>query len=110
MILIFLVQGFGTTKIGVTFAPIVAIWLLLNFACGIWSVYTYDSSVFQAFSPYWIYHFFASHGRQGWEMLAGTLLCLTGVEATFADLGHFSPAAVRISWLSFAYPVSGFFL
>ncbi|KAI7858889.1 potassium transporter-domain-containing protein [Circinella umbellata] len=104
LILIFMIQSLGTTKIGVTFAPIVAIWLLLNFACGIWSVYTFDSTVFQAFSPYWIYHWFANHGQQGWEMLAGTLLCLTGVEATFADLGHFSPSAVRISWLCFAYP------
>ncbi|KAI9269246.1 putative potassium transporter 5 [Phascolomyces articulosus] len=104
LILIFMVQGFGTTKIGVTFAPIVAIWLVLNLVCGICSVVNYDASMFQAFSPYWIYHWFANHGRQGWEMLSGTLLCFTGVEAIFADLGHFAPSSVRISWLFFAYP------
>ncbi|KAI9495852.1 potassium transporter-domain-containing protein [Zychaea mexicana] len=104
LILIFLIQGFGTTKIGVTYAPIVIIWLLLNLSCGIYSVIKYDASVFQAFSPYWIYHWFASHGTHGWEMLGGTLMSITGMEALFADVGHFSPTAVRFSWLFFAYP------
>ncbi|KAI8142725.1 potassium transporter-domain-containing protein [Fennellomyces sp. T-0311] len=104
LILIFMVQSFGTTKIAVTFAPIVIIWLLLNLVFGIYNVIHYDASVFQAFSPYWIYHFFATNGRQGWEMMGGVLLCLTGVEAMYADLGHFAPSAVRLSWICLGYP------
>lgn len=106
LILIFAIQPIGTTKIAVTFAPIVVIWLLLNLACGVYNLVYYDASVFQALSPYWIYHWFAHHGRQGWEMMGGTLLAITGVEALFADLGHFHASSVRLSWLGFAYPVS----
>lgn len=106
LIFIFLVQPFGTTKIAVSFAPIVSIWLLLNLACGIYNCIYYDATVFQAFSPYWIYRWFAKHGTDGWKMMGGTLLSITGVEALYADLGHFDPTAVRISWLLFAYPVS----
>lgn len=106
LIFIFLVQPFGTTKIAVSFAPIVSIWLLLNLACGIYNCIYYDATVFQAFSPYWIYRWFAKHGADGWKMMGGTLLSITGVEALYADLGHFDPTAVRISWLLFAYPVS----
>ncbi|CDH49545.1 potassium transporter [Lichtheimia corymbifera JMRC:FSU:9682] len=104
LIFIFLVQPFGTTKIAVSFAPIVSIWLLLNLACGIYNCIYYDATVFQAFSPYWIYRWFAKHGADGWKMMGGTLLSITGVEALYADLGHFDPTAVRISWLLFAYP------
>ncbi|KAI7877525.1 potassium transporter [Lichtheimia hyalospora FSU 10163] len=104
LIFIFLVQPFGTTKIAISFAPIVSIWLLLNLGCGIYNCIYYDSTVFQAFSPYWIYRWFAKHGTDGWKMMGGTLLSISGTEALFADLGHFDPTAVRISWLLFGYP------
>ncbi|ORY98606.1 potassium transporter-domain-containing protein [Syncephalastrum racemosum] len=104
LIAIFAAQPFGTSKIAFTFAPIVVIWLALNLGMGITNVIRYDASIFQAFSPYWIYHFFAQNGRAGWEMMGGTLLAITGVEAMFADLGHFSATSIRIAWLCFAYP------
>ncbi|KAI9319140.1 potassium transporter-domain-containing protein [Dichotomocladium elegans] len=104
LILIFVIQPFGTTKIGMAFAPIVIIWLAMNFAFGIYNVVHYDASAFQAFSPYWIYDWFNRHGSQGWQMMGGTLLCLTGVEALYADLGHFSTPSIRISSICFVYP------
>ena len=106
LIAIFAAQPFGTSKIAFTFAPIVVIWLGLNLGMGITNVIRYDASIFQAFSPYWIYHFFAQNGRAGWEMMGGTLLAITGVEAMFADLGHFFATSIRIAWLGYAYPVS----
>lgn len=106
LILIFAMQPLGTSKIGYLFAPIVATWLVLNLALGIYDVVHYDASMFAAFNPYWIYYLFAHRGRQAWEMLGGTLLSVTGVEALFADMGHFTAMSIRISWTCFAYPVS----
>ncbi|KAJ1541412.1 hypothetical protein HK096_010213, partial [Nowakowskiella sp. JEL0078] len=104
LFLLFLIQPFGTTKIGYAFAPIIIIWLLFNFVIGIYNLILYDSSVLSAFSPYWIYSFFNRNHGDGFVKLGGILLSFTGVEALFADVGHFSPAAVRLSWCLFAYP------
>jgi KUP system potassium uptake protein len=40
----------------------------------------------------------------GWRSLGGVLLCFTGVEALFADIGAFSRRAVQISWLGYCFP------
>ncbi|KAF7721512.1 hypothetical protein EC973_004538 [Apophysomyces ossiformis] len=104
LILIFLVQPLGTTKIAVTYAPIVIIWLLLNLSIGIYNLTMYDTKIVQAFSPYWIYYWFKTHGRDGWQMMGGILLSFTGVEALYADMGHFCATSIRISWLCLAYP------
>src|SRR5271154_6442836 len=51
LILLFLIQPFGTEKIAVTFAPIVIIWLAFNAVFGIYNLTKYDHSVLKAFSP-----------------------------------------------------------
>jgi KUP system potassium uptake protein len=106
LILLFLIQPFGTTKIAVFFAPIVTIWLLFNFSIGLYNIITYDHTVLSAFSPYWIYSWFARNGTEGWVSMGGILLAFTGVEALFADLGHFSRPSVQLSWCLVTYPVS----
>ena len=48
--------------------------------------------------------------RHGWELMSGVLLCITGVEAMYADLGHFSRRAVQVRALaSHGFSVSGSF-
>lgn len=104
LILLFLLQPFGTTKLAVAFAPIVIIWLGLNLGFGIYNLVHYDWTVLKAFSPYFAFQFFIHRKTEGWKMLGGILLSFTGVEALFADLGAFSMRAVQISWLGWAYP------
>ncbi|KAH9702814.1 Potassium transporter 2 [Citrus sinensis] len=43
-------------------------------------------------------------GKRGWMSLGGILLCITGSEAMFADLGHFSYAAIQIAFTFLVYP------
>ena len=43
--------------------------------------------------------------RHGWELMSGVLLCITGVEAMYADLGHFSRRAVQVRALAFQSPL-----
>lgn len=104
LVLLFLLQPLGVSKLGTVFAPIVIIWLSFNFAFGIYNLAMHDASVLKAFSPYYAGLWFVRNKTEGWKNLGGILLCFTGVEALFADLGAFSKRAIQLSWLCFCYP------
>ncbi|KAL7800296.1 potassium transporter [Trichoderma ceciliae] len=104
LVLLFLIQPFGTTKLGSSFAPIVIIWLFLNMVSGIYNLVKHDHTVLKAFSPSYAFTYLVRNGQDGWTSLGGLLLAFTGVEALFADLGAFSKRAVQISWLGLTYP------
>ncbi|XDG10132.1 hypothetical protein ABKA04_009747 [Annulohypoxylon sp. FPYF3050] len=104
LVLLFLIQPLGTTRLATVFAPIVILWLGFNAGFGIYNLIKYDHSVLKAFSPYFAIHFFMEKKTDAWRMLGGILLAFTGVEALFADLGAFSMRAIQISWLGWCYP------
>jgi KUP system potassium uptake protein len=102
LVLLFLLQPLGTSKIGTFFAPIVLIWLLFNLGVGIYNLIEYDHTVLKAFSPYFAFAYL--YGSSGWKSLSGLLLAITGVESLFAALGAFGKRAIQLSWLLIAYP------
>ncbi|KAH8204388.1 hypothetical protein TruAng_001439 [Truncatella angustata] len=104
LVLLFLLQPLGTSKLANCFAPIVILWLGFNAGFGIYNLIMFDHSVLKAFSPYFAIEFFREKGTEGWRMLGGVLLAFTGVEALFADLGAFSLRAIQLSWLCYCYP------
>lgn len=104
LIVLFLIQPLGTTKLAASFAPIVIIWLGFNASFGIYNLVRFDYSVLKAFSPGFAFKFMIRNKTQGWRMLGGVLLAFTGVEALFADLGAFSRRAIQLSWLCYTFP------
>ncbi|KAL9600862.1 MAG: hypothetical protein Q9219_002904 [cf. Caloplaca sp. 3 TL-2023] len=90
LVLLFLIQPFGTSKIGTTFAPVVILWLGLNNIFGIYNLVRHDHSVLKAFSPVFAGRYLVRNKTDGWKSLGGILLAFTGVEALFADLGAFT--------------------
>lgn len=104
LILLFLIQPLGTSKLASSFAPIVIIWLLFNACFGIFNLAKYDHSVLKAFNPGYAFEYLIRNKTDGWKSLGGVLLAFTGVEALFADLGAFSMRAIQISWLAFTMP------
>jgi KUP system potassium uptake protein len=104
LVLLFLIQPLGTTRIASSFAPIVIIWLGFNAGFGIYNLVKYDHSVLKAFSPYFAGAYLVRNGEDGWKSLGGILLAFTGCEALFADLGAFSKNAIQLSWLVFVFP------
>ena len=104
LIVLFLIQPLGTSRIASAFAPIVMIWLLFNLAFGIYNLIYFDHSVLKAFSPYFAGAYLVRNQTDGWRSLGGILLAFTGVEALFADLGAFSMRAIQLSWMCFAFP------
>lgn len=65
IVLLFLLQPLGTTRLASSFAPIVLLWLGFNAGFGIYNLVQYDHSVLKAFSPYFAIHFFMDHGTAG---------------------------------------------
>lgn len=64
----------------------------------------HDHGILKAFNPYYAFDCLIRNGHHGWRSLGGILLCFTGVEALFADIGAFSRHAIQLSWLGYAYP------
>ncbi|KAF2736134.1 potassium transporter [Polyplosphaeria fusca] len=104
LILLFLLQPLGVTKISTIFAPIVMIWLLFNAGFGIYNLANYDYAILKAFNPFYAFNYLTRNKEHGWRSLGGILLAFTGVEALFADIGAFSRHAVQLSWLGYTYP------
>ncbi|XP_020590509.1 potassium transporter 8-like [Phalaenopsis equestris] len=104
LICLFGVQHFGTHRVGFLFAPIVTTWLLCISMIGIYNIFYWNPQIYHALSPYYMYKFLKKTRRQGWMSLGGILLCITGSEAMFADLGHFSQLSIQIAFTSMVYP------
>lgn len=104
LLLLFSVQRFGTGKVGFMFAPILALWFLNLGSIGIYNLVKYDMSVVRAFNPVYIYLFFTTNGIKAWSALGGCVLCITGAEAMFADLGHFSVKSIQVAFTVVVFP------
>ncbi|XVF60346.1 hypothetical protein PTKIN_Ptkin08bG0037700 [Pterospermum kingtungense] len=79
-------------------------WLLCISAIGVYNIFHWNPHVYQALSPYYMYKFFKKTKKGGWMSLGGILLCITGSEAMFADLGHFSQLSIKIAFTFLVYP------
>ncbi|KAH9610146.1 hypothetical protein KSS87_004209 [Heliosperma pusillum] len=101
---LFALQHFGTHRVGFLFAPIVIVWLLCISSIGLYNIIRWDPHVYRALSPYYMYKFLKKTQTGGWMSLGGILLCMTGSEAMFADLGHFSQISIKIAFTFVVYP------
>ncbi|XP_026450394.1 potassium transporter 5-like [Papaver somniferum] len=104
LILLFSAQQFGTDKVGSTFAPIILIWFTFISGIGLYNLIKHDATVLRAFNPMYIIQYFQRNGKTAWLSLGGVVLCVTGTEAMFADLGHFSVRAIQVSFSGVVFP------
>ncbi|MCO5594604.1 hypothetical protein L7F22_048637 [Adiantum nelumboides] len=77
LIALFLVQRFGTSKVGFLFSPVVAVWFVSTAMVGVYNVMVHNPAIFKGLSPHYIYYFFSRRGKEGSKALAGTVLCIT---------------------------------
>ena len=103
LLALFAIQKKGTNKIGFLFGPIMVLWFfaLLIFAVPYIIARPY---VLWAINPYCGISFLWHHGTQSMWVLGSVVLCVTGGEALYADLGHFGRKAISRAWLYIAYP------
>ncbi|XP_057950103.1 probable potassium transporter 17 isoform X2 [Malania oleifera] len=97
LIVLFLLQKFGTSRVSFLFSPIMGTWTLATPLVGIYSIIHHYPSIFKALSPIYIIRFFCRNGKEGWLLLSGS-------EALFADLGHFNRSSIQIAFLFTIYP------
>ncbi|XP_022993539.1 potassium transporter 6-like [Cucurbita maxima] len=104
LVFLFALQHYGTHQVGFLFAPVVIVWLLCISAIGLYNIFYWNPLVYKALSPYYMFKFLKKTRKQGWMALGGILLCVTGSEAMFADLGHFSQFSIQLAFTLVVYP------
>jgi KUP system potassium uptake protein len=103
LFLLFLVQRRGTGDIGRFFGFIMIVWFLTLGTLGLVEILQ-SPGVVSSLNPWLAVEFFRANHLHGMVVLGSVVLCITGGEALYADMGHFSPRAIKISWLGLAYP------
>lgn len=101
--ILFLVQYRGTHTMGKIFGPVMTVWFILIGGLGIYR-FLAEPSVVKALSPVYAIEFIASNGAKTLVVLASVILCVTGAEALYADMGHFGKHPIRLAWIFLVGP------
>ena len=101
--LLFVIQKHGTGLVGKLFAPIMLAWFLILAALGLRSIIA-NPEVLHALNPYWAVHFFLEYKVVSFVALGAVVLSITGVEALYADMGHFGKLPIRVAWFLVVLP------
>lgn len=104
LVLLFSVQKFGTSKMGLAVGPALFLWFCCLGGIGVYNIIKYGMTTFRAFNPVYIYHYFKRNPSQAWMSLGGCLLSATGSEAMFADLCYFSVKSVQLTFIFLVLP------
>src|SRR5207247_2190242 len=100
---LFMVQRRGTAGVGAVFGPATLVWFVSIAAVGIPRIAA-QPAVFAAVNPLHAARFLGSHGYHGFLLLGAVVLCITGGEALYADMGHFGPRPIRLAWYGLVMP------
>jgi KUP system potassium uptake protein len=103
LFLLFLVQKRGTSGIGKFFGPITLVWFIAIALLGIAQIINNPSILF-ALNPYYAIKFMVTSPGTTFIILGAIVLCVTGAEALYADMGHFGKKPIRIAWFSVVMP------
>ena len=100
---LFLIQNRGTGRIGRLFGPIVLLWLLVIGLFGLRSILM-TPEILIALNPWYGIYLFVAEPWTAFVALGSVVLTVTGVEAIYADMGHFGRTAIRLGWLAISLP------
>jgi KUP system potassium uptake protein len=100
---LFLVQRFGTHRVGRFFGPIMVLWFLVLAATGLPEIVRHPG-ILRALSPTYIVSFVSAHPYLAFISLSAVVLAITGAEALYADMGHFGRKPIRRAWFFLAFP------
>ena len=100
---LFAVQKRGTGGIGRAFGPITVVWFAVIAALGVFHIAD-NPVILLALNPYYAAVFSWSHPTLTFVLLGAVVLCVTGAEALYADLGHFGKKPIRLAWFAVVMP------
>ena len=96
-VILFSFQYHGTDKVSFSFGPIMLLWFGALFITGIFSI-TQAPQVLLAINPWYALDFLLHHGLVGFFVLSEVILCATGGEALYADMGHLGGDPIKHAW------------
>src|SRR5574344_645602 len=96
-VILFSFQKNGTEKFSRVVGPVMLIWF---FALGFLGIFYIKDcpSLFLAINPYYGFKFLFTHGIAGFFVLSEVILCATGAEALYADMGHLGRRPIVYAW------------
>jgi KUP system potassium uptake protein len=103
LFVLFLAQRYGTSRVGSAFGPLMLLWFVTIGSLGLRQI-VQTPEVLRAINPWHGVEFFHRHGIAGFLTLGAVVLCITGCEALYADMGHFGKRPIRIAWFAVALP------
>ena len=101
--LLFAIQKHGTAMVGKLFAPIMLIWFMTLAVLGLRGI-IHNPEVLGALNPVWAVRFFVQYQTTSFFALGAVVLAITGVEALYADMGHFGKNPIRLAWFVVVLP------
>ena len=101
--MLFAVQRYGTGTVGKAFGPITLVWFAVLVLLGVPHIVE-RPEVLQALNPMLAIGFWMEHQLIAFVMLGAVVLCVTGGEALYADMGHFGKRPIRIAWFAIVMP------
>ncbi|MFO0736629.1 MAG: potassium transporter Kup [Labilithrix sp.] len=100
---LFMMQKSGTATVGRIFGPATLLWFATLVATGLpWILRRPE--VLYAADPRYAIQFFAHNGKHGFLVLGSVVLCITGGEALYADMGHFGRRPIKLAWYTIVFP------
>jgi KUP system potassium uptake protein len=105
LLTLFGLQRRGTGGIGAVFGPIMLVWFLTIGAVGAYWISTAPGVLWAIVDPRHAVGFFVRHGATGFWVLGSVVLCITGGEALYADMGHFGRVPIARAWTLFVWPM-----
>jgi KUP system potassium uptake protein len=101
--MLFWIQRYGTKLIGKLFGPVMLLWFITIAAGGLGQIWQHPD-ILHALSPLAAVNFFAKQPLAAFIAMSAVLLAVTGVEALYADMGHFGRGPIARAWLLFVFP------
>jgi KUP system potassium uptake protein len=100
---LFALQKRGTGGIGTVFGPLTLCWFMAIGAAGApWVVR--HPEILRSVDPRHAVGFLVHHGLHGFLVLGSVVLCITGGEALYADMGHFGRRPIKVAWATVVFP------
>ncbi len=100
---LFFVQKRGTSGIGKFFGPITVVWFAAIATLGLYHIASHPE-IMWALSPHHALRFIFAEPEVTFLILGAVVLCVTGGEALYADMGHFGKKPIRMAWFFIVMP------
>jgi len=100
---LFAIQRHGTALIGKFFGPTMIVWFAILALLGLMQIVK-NPAILAGINPYYSFAFLIEHKFAAFITLGAVVLCVTGGEALYADMGHFGKRPIRMAWFWLVWP------